>query len=132
MWVGRLRAVLCRGQGRAGQARAWRAFVGVCCAVTVLGLAGCAWFRSAINDSPEIRWWLFSRYGAERMCPEMQRRSAPLRLTAGGNVIGRLFPSSCQSQVNEARRTVSLEFTGSGYAWTAIAGRVGFSVRAGV
>jgi hypothetical protein len=95
-------------------------------------LAGCALFRGAINDSPEIRWWLFSHYGADRLCPEMLRRTAALRLTSGGSVIGRLFPSSCQSQVDDARRTVSLDFTGSGYAWTPLAGRVGFSTHAGV
>jgi hypothetical protein len=95
-------------------------------------LAGCGLFRGAVNNSPEIRWWLFSNYGATHMCPEMLERSAPLRLTSGGNVIGRLFPSACQHRVDEQRRTVSLEFTGTGYAWTPIAGRVGFSAHAGV
>ncbi|MEY2930525.1 MAG: hypothetical protein RL033_1274 [Pseudomonadota bacterium] len=93
---------------------------------------GCALFRSAVNDSPAIRWWLFSHYGADRLCPEMLRRSAPLRLTPGSNVIGRLFPTSCQSQVNDARRTVSLDFSGNGYAWTPLAGRVNFSTHAGM
>ena len=79
----------------------------------LLGLAaalvlGCALFRSAVNDSPAIRWWLFSHYGADRMCPEMQRRTAPLRLTPGGSVIGRLFPTSCQSQIDDGRRTWSV------------------------
>ena len=94
--------------------------------------ASCGLFRGAINDSPSIRWWLFSSFGAERMCPEMLKHSAPLRLVSGGNVVGRLFPSACQHRVDEQRRTVSLEFTGTGYAWTPIAGRVGFSVHAGV
>jgi hypothetical protein len=100
--------------------------------VAALLLAGCGLFRSAINDSPNIRWWLFSTFGAERMCPEMLKRSAPLRLTNGGHVIGRLFPTACQHHIDEQRRTVSLEFTGTGYAWTPIAGRVGFSTHAGV
>src|SRR4029079_14565890 len=76
--------------------------------------------------------WLFSHYGADRMCPEMLRRTAALRLTPGSSVIGRLFPSSCQAQTDDARRTVSLDLTGNGYAWTPIAGRVGFSMHAGV
>lgn len=103
-------------------------------AAAALGLllAGCGLFRSAVNDSPNIRWWLFSTFGAERMCPEMLKRSAPLRLTNGGHVIGRLFPNACQHRIDEQRRTVSLEFTGTGYAWTPIAGRVGFSTHAGV
>ena len=95
-------------------------------------LAGCSLFRSAVNDSPELRWWLFSQFGAGQLCPEMLRRSAPLRLSAGGNVIGRLFPAACQAQVDDSRRTVSLDFSGSGYAWTPLAGRVGFSVHAAV
>jgi hypothetical protein len=56
-----------------------------------LGLASCAWFRSAINESPEIRWWLFSHYGADRLCPELQRRAAPLRLTPGATWWGGSF-----------------------------------------
>jgi hypothetical protein len=103
-----------------------------CLAVLVLVLVSCGLFRGAINGSPEIRWWLFSSFGANQMCPEMLKRSAPLRLTSGGHVIGRLFPNSCQHRVDEQRRTVSLEFTGTGYAWTPIAGRVGFSAHAGV
>lgn len=99
--------------------------------VLAAGAVSCGLFRGAVNDSPSIRWWLFSTFGAERMCPEMLKRSAPLRLVNGGNVIGRLFPSACQHRVDEQRRTVSLEFTGTGYAWTPIAGRVGFSTHAG-
>jgi hypothetical protein len=95
-------------------------------------LVGCSLFRSAVNDSPELRWWLFSQFGAGQLCPEMLRRSAPLRLNAGGNVIGRLFPAACQAQIDDSRRTVSLDFSGSGYAWTPLAGRVGFSVHAAV
>jgi hypothetical protein len=95
-------------------------------------LAGCSLFRGAVNNSPELRWWLFSTFGASHLCPEMLARSAPLRLLPGGNVIGRLFPTGCQHRVDEQQRTISLEFTGTGYAWTPIAGRVGFAVRAGV
>ena len=101
------------------------------CALGALTLAGCGLFRGAVNDSPDIRWWLFSSFGASHMCPEMLKHSAPLRLTNGGNVIGRLFPNACTHRVDEQRRTVSLEFTGTGYAWTPIAGRVGFSAHAG-
>jgi hypothetical protein len=101
-------------------------------ALVLAGVAGCGLFRGAVNNSPEVRWWLFSNFGASQMCPEMLKRSAPLRLMNGGNVIGRLFPTACQHRVDEQRMTVSLEFTGTGYAWTPIAGRVGFSAHAGV
>lgn len=107
-------------------------------ALTVASLAvgctalACSLFRGAINDSPSIRWWLFSNFGANRMCPEMLKRSAPLRLTPDGNVVGRLFPNGCQHRVDEHQRTVSIEFSGTGYAWTPIAGRVGFAAHAAV
>src|SRR6187551_2966759 len=101
---------------------AWLLVMGL----VAMGLAGCALFRGAVNQSPELRWWLFSTFGASHLCPEMLVRSAPLRLLPGGNVIGRLFPTGCQHRVDEQRRTISLEFTGTGYAWTPLAGRVGF------
>ena len=95
-------------------------------------VVGCSLFRGAVNDSPQIRWWLFSNFGASQLCPEMLKRSAPLRLTPGGNVIGRLFPNGCQHRVDEQRRTISIEFMGTGYAWTPIAGRVGFAAHAAI
>jgi hypothetical protein len=110
----------------------WRWMPGLLGLCLLGGALACSLFRSAVNDSPELRWWLFSRFGADRLCPEMLARSAPLRLTPTGNVIGRLFPTACQHRVDEARRTISLDFTGTGYAWTPLAGRVGFSARAGV
>ena len=103
-------------------------------AVCLFGSAvlGCSLFRGAINDSPQIRWWLFSNFGASQLCPEMLKRSAPLRLAPAGNVIGRLFPNGCQHRVDEQRRTISIEFMGTGYAWTPIAGRVGFAAHAAI
>lgn len=93
----------------------------------VLGV-GCRCLRGPINASPSLRWWLFSNFGAQRMCPEMLKKGAPLKLEPGGNTIGRFFPTRCQHQVHDDRRTVSLQMGGTGYAWTPIAGRVGFSV----
>lgn len=119
------------GTERARQRSSSRALVGAG-ALLLIGLVACGLFRGAINDSPSIRWWLFSSFGASRLCPEMLKRSAPLRLTSGGNVVGRLYPNGCQHRVDDQRRTVSIEFTGTGYAWTPIAGRVGFATHAGV
>ena len=113
-------------QGRAASLA--RAFGAACCVL----LGGCSLFRGAVNDSPEIRWWLFATFGAGRMCPEMLKHSAPLRLTPGGNVVGRLFPNGCQHRVDDQRRTVTIDFSGTGYAWTPVAGRVGFATHAAV
>lgn len=94
--------------------------------VSLLVLSACALFRAAINDSPQIRWFLFSNFGASRICPEMQQRGAPLKLD-GNAATGRFFPSQCQSQVDDATQTVTVHFAGTGYAWTPVAGRIGFS-----
>jgi hypothetical protein len=93
-------------------------------------LCGCGLFRSGVNASPELRWFLFSNFGAPRMCPEMLKRSAALKLSAHGNAIGRFFPEQCSHQVNSATETVTLAFSGTGFATTPIAGRVGFAVSA--
>jgi len=98
----------------------------------VLSISGCGLFRGSVNASPELRWFLFSNFGAQRMCPEMLKRSAPLKLAANGNAIGRFFPERCTAQVNDAAQTVTLAFSGTGFAWTPVAGRMGFAVSATV
>lgn len=99
--------------------------------VLVVGV-GCPCIRGPINASPSLRWWLFSNFGAQRMCPEMLKRGAPLKLSPNGNTIGRFFPSQCRHEVHEDRQTVALHFGGTGYAWTPLAGRVGFAVEASI
>jgi len=94
--------------------------------VALVGV-GCPCVRSAVNASPGLRWWLFSNFGAQRMCPEMLKRGAALKLSPNGNTIGRFFPEQCHLDVNDQAQTVTIRFTGTGYAWTPIAGRIGFS-----
>jgi hypothetical protein len=103
-------------------------------AVVYLSLlfVGCPCLRGPVNASPALRWWLFSNFGAGRMCPEMLNRSAPLRLPPNPNAVGRLFPEQCQTTVNDAAQTVTIAFSGSGFAWTPVAGRVAFTVAASV
>lgn len=95
-------------------------------------LAGCGLFRGAVNASPGIRWWLFSTFGAEKMCPEMLKRGAPLKLVPNGNTIGRFFPNNCHYTMSDQQQTMTLFFGGTGFAWTPIAGRVGFAMDAAV
>jgi hypothetical protein len=99
-------------------------------ALLLLGAAGCGLFRGSVNASPELRWFLFSSFGAQRMCPEMLKRGAALKLSPNGNAIGRFFPERCTTQVNDAAQTVTLAFSGTGFAWTPVAGRMGFAVSA--
>ena len=100
-------------------------------AVLVLGV-GCPCLRGPINASPSLRWWLFSNFGAQRVCPEMLKKGAPLKLDPNGNTIGRFFPTRCKHEIHDDRRTMTIHFGGSGYAWTPIAGRMGFSVDASI
>jgi hypothetical protein len=93
---------------------------------------GCPCLRGTVNASPALRWWLFSNFGAQRMCPEMLKRGAPLKLTPTGNTIGRFFPNRCQHTVNDAAQTITIQFGGTGFAWTPLAGRVGFAADAAV
>jgi hypothetical protein len=99
-------------------------------ALLLLSATGCGLFRGSVNASPELRWFLFSNFGAQRMCPEMLKRGAPLKLSPNGSAIGRFFPERCSHQINDAAQTVTLAFSGTGFAWTPIAGRVGFAVSA--
>jgi hypothetical protein len=105
---------------------------GVGVVALVVALSGCGLFRGAVNASPGIRWWLFSTFGAEKMCPEMLKRGAPLRLTPNGNTIGRFFPNACRYTLNDAQQTMTISFGGTGFAWTPVAGRVGFAMDAAV
>ncbi len=99
-------------------------------ALMLFSLTGCGLLRGSVNASPELRWFLFSNFGAQRICPEMLKRGAPLKLAPNGNAIGRFFPERCSQQVNDAAQTVTLAFSGTGYAWTPVAGRMGFAVSA--
>src|SRR5690606_35762356 len=103
----------------------------ILCLLLLAGIAvGCPCIRGPVNASPALRWWLFSHFGAERICPEMLKRGVPLKLTAGGNTVGRFFPTRCVHQVNDQTQTVTIDFGGTGFAWTPVAGRVGFAMNA--
>jgi len=92
----------------------------------------CGWFRSSINNSPGLRWWLFSNFGAQKICPQVLMSGIGLRLNPGGDIVGRFFPNRCEQRVDDARQTVTVAFAGTGFAWTPIAGRVGFAAQAAV
>jgi hypothetical protein len=106
------------------------AALGCVALLLLLCASGCGLFRGSVNASPELRWFLFSHFGAQRMCPEMLKRGMPLKLVPSGSAIGRFFPERCTTQVNDSAQTVTLAFSGTGFAWTPVAGRVGFAVSA--
>ena len=66
-------------------------------------VAGCPCLESIVNPSPALQWWLFSNFGASRMCPEMLKTGMALRLQNGQPAIGRFFPNQCSYAVDDNR-----------------------------
>lgn len=97
-----------------------------------LSFAGCPCVNSVVNASPELRWFLFSKFGASRVCPEMTKRGVSLRLQDRQPAIGRFFPLACQYNIDEARKTITVHVAGTGYGYMMPAKRVGFSLTASV
>ncbi|MBK9262967.1 MAG: hypothetical protein IPM54_24580 [Polyangiaceae bacterium] len=93
-------------------------------------LVGCPCTESVVNANPQLRWWLFSNFGASRMCPEMLKVGVPLKLEARSPSIGRFFPTTCSHTVDDAAQTVVVSFSGTGYGYITPAKRVGFSCTA--
>jgi hypothetical protein len=101
-------------------------------ALIVLALAvaavGCPCLRGPVNSSESLRWWLFSHFGASKVCPEMLKRGVPLKMAAlGPNSIGRFFPEQCQVAVNDAEHTMMVSVAGTGYASLTLTRRIGFA-----
>jgi hypothetical protein len=83
-----------------------------------------------VNDpsNKSLRFELLS-FGMDRFCVEMLRRGAPLELADHQPVLGRFFADGCNAQVidNTERQSVVVRFSGVGYAWTNLTGRLGFA-----
>ena len=106
-----------------------RAFLALIVLALAVAGVGCPCFRGAINASPAIRWWLFSNFGASRMCPEMLKRGVPLKLPAfGAASVGRFFPQQCHVQVDDPRQVIVMNAAGSGYVNLPFTRRIGFYV----
>ncbi|HEY5960252.1 MAG TPA: hypothetical protein VIV60_27050, partial [Polyangiaceae bacterium] len=87
--------------------------------------------QGVIND-PRNRTLRFDllKFGLESFCDEMKKRGVALKLSDEHPVMGRFFAKDCQSEIvdDEQRKSLLLRFTGDGYAWTNVTGRLGFSV----
>jgi hypothetical protein len=106
-----------------------RAFLALFVLTLAIAGVGCPCARSAISASPGLRWWLFSNFGASKMCPELLKRGVPLKQPAlGAASVGRFFPQQCQIQVDDARKAIVMTASGTGYATLPVARRVGFYV----
>jgi hypothetical protein len=93
---------------------------------------GCPCISGPVNASPGLRWFLFSNFGASRICPEMLKSGVSLRLQERSPAIGRFFPMQCTFNVNDSAQTVTVHVAGTGYGYMMPAKRVGFSVTVSV
>jgi hypothetical protein len=98
-----------------------------------IGASGVAILGAGVVNNPGNKSLRFDilKFGLDNFCREMLKGGAPLKLADDQPVIGRFFADSCQSQVvdDDARKSFIVQFTGRGYAWTNLTGRIGFSSR---
>ena len=83
-----------------------------------------------INDpmNKSLRFDLL-KFGLDQFCQEMKARGAPLKLRDGEPVLGRFFADGCNSQVidEDAKKSLIVQYSGRGYGWTNVTGRLGFA-----
>jgi hypothetical protein len=96
-----------------------------------LGLSAMSVVSAGVLNDPSNKTLRFDllTYGMDRFCVEMLRRGAPIELSDHEPVLGRFFADGCSAQIidNAERQSVVVRFTGRGYAWTNLTGRLGFS-----
>ena len=112
--------------------RSARASLALIVLVAASVLSGCPCVGTMTDMSPGLRWWLFSKYGAEAVCPEMVKQGVALHLDDAAPAMGRFFPAQCSYTLDDVRQTITVNVAGTGYGFVAPAKRVGFSVSASV
>ena len=100
--------------------------------VMASSFAGCPCISGPVNASPGLRWFLFSNFGASKICPEMLKSGVSLRLQDRSPAIGRFFPMQCSYNVDDSAKTVTVHISGTGYGYMQPARRVGFQLTASV
>ena len=120
----------------AGRAVAWLAFA--CSLLSqgcgnreALGVSAMTVVSAGVLNDPSNKTLRFDllTYGMDRFCVEMQRRGAPLVLSDHDPVIGRFFAEGCTAQIidHADRQSVVVRYSGRGYGYTNLTGRLGFS-----
>ena len=112
--------------------RASRAPLVLALLILTFSIGGCRCLRGPINASPGLRWWLFANFGAQQICPEMLKSGVGLRMQDRGPAVGRFFPTQCTVDVHGESQTVTVNFVGTGYAYTSLTRRVGFEASGAV
>jgi hypothetical protein len=115
-----------------GSSHRSRAFLGLIAIVFSISFAGCPCLNSAVNADPALRWWLFSNFGASKICPEMTKQGVSLRLQDRAPAMGRFFPMQCSVNIDNQRQVIAVSVNGTGYGYMSPAKRVGFALSATV
>jgi hypothetical protein len=96
-----------------------------------LGASAMSILGPGVVNDPKNRSLRFDilKFGLDRFCFEMTRRGAPLKLSDDQPVLGRFFASSCNQTVfdDESRKSLVVQYSGKGYGWTNLSGRIGFT-----
>lgn len=103
-----------------------------CTSTETLGTKSMTLVGQGVVNDPKNRSLRFDllKFGLESFCTEMKKQGVALKLGDEHPVMGRFFSKDCQSEIvdDEQRKSLMLRFTGLGYAWTNVTGRIGFDV----
>lgn len=95
-----------------------------------LGLSAMSVLGPGVINDPKNKSLRFDilKFGLGEFCREMQQRGAPLKLRDGDPVLGRFFADGCNTQIidEDERKSLVVQYTGKGYGWTNLTGRLGF------
>lgn len=106
--------------------------VGFCSLGASCGETALAIMPGVVNDpaNRSLRRALFS-FATGQICAELLARSIPLQLRDGDPGLGRFFPTDCAVQ-ELPNDNLHVTFSGHGYGWTNLTGRIGFEAAASV
>lgn len=95
-----------------------------------LGASTLAILGSGVVNDPRNKSLRFDvlRFGLETFCREMTKVGVPLRTQDDSPPQGRFFADSCTTQIldDESRKSLVVQFSGKGYAYSALTRRAGF------
>lgn len=107
------------------------ALVATGCSKERLGAGAISILGPGVINDPRNKSLRFDvlEFGLGEFCKEMTTQGAPLKLQDDQPVIGRFFARNCQSRVidTDARKSLVVQYEGTGYAWTNVSNRIGFA-----
>ena len=96
-----------------------------------LGMTAMSVLGPGVINDPKNKSLRFDilKFGLASFCTEMQSRGAPLKMRDEDPVLGRFFAEGCNTQIidEDERKSLVVQYTGRGYGWTNLTGRLGFT-----